>query len=144
MESLEWECRDVEVTGRNVGYGKKGMKDEGGIWYNGKIQEDKVMTIFSMACYVIFGYLVVAGVLLYRKGFMKDVGTAEQSKFTKDSLKSFEKPGAVCLVLAGVAGVLFTAFSDAGMRGPEIGAGVALVVFLVAYYVLRGTRLKKK
>ena len=102
------------------------------------------MTIFSMACYVIFGYLVVAGVLLYRKGFMKDVGTAEQSKFTKESLKSFEKPGAVCLVLAGGAGILFTAFSDAGMQGPETVAGVALVVFLVAYYVLRMKKLKKK
>ena len=96
------------------------------------------MTIFSMACYVIFGYLVVAGVLLYRKGFMKDVGAAEQS------LKSFEKPGAVCLVLAGVAGILFTAFSDAGMQGPEAVAGVALVAFLVAYYVLRMKKLKKK
>ena len=102
------------------------------------------MTIFSMACYLIFGYLVVAGVLLYRKGFMKDVGTAEQSKFTKESLKSFEKPGAVCLVLAGVAEILFTAFSDAKMEAAQIVAGVGLVAFLVAYYVLRMTRLKKK
>lgn len=102
------------------------------------------MTIFSIACYVIFGYLVVAGVLLYRKGFHKDVGATLDTKYTNESLHNFERPGAICLILAGVAGVAFTGCSDAGLKEAEIVAGILLVIFLCAYYYLKMTKLKKK
>lgn len=102
------------------------------------------MTIFSILCYVIFGYLVVAGVLLYRRGFHKDVGATLDTKFTRESLHSFEKPGAICLVLSGVAGLVFTGCSDAKLKLPQTVAGVFLVIFLAAYYYLRMTKLKKK
>ena len=41
-------------------------------------QEEKIMTIFSIVCYVLFGYLAVAGVLLFTKGFHKDVGVEKR------------------------------------------------------------------
>ena len=102
------------------------------------------MTVFSVLCYVLFGYLAVAGVLLFKKGFHKDVGVENKVKYTDASMREFEKPGAVCLTLSGVAGIFFTGFSDAGMGIPCAVSGAFLVIFLAAFYILRGKKLKKK
>jgi undecaprenyl pyrophosphate phosphatase UppP len=102
------------------------------------------MTIFSVLCYVLFGYLVVSGVILYKNGFHKAVGIEKKVRYTKESMEKFEKPGAVSLILAGVAGLLFTAFSDAELMVPCIVAGVFLVIFLGAYYYIRVKLLRKK
>lgn len=102
------------------------------------------MTVFSIICYVLFGYLAVAGILLCKKGFHKAVGVENKVKYTDGSMKEFEKPGGVCLTLSGVAGLFFTGFSDAGMGVPCAASGVLLVVFLGAFYILRVIMLKKK
>lgn len=102
------------------------------------------MTIFSILCYVLFGYLIVAGAVLFKKGFHKEVGVEKKVNYTDASMQDFEKPGAVCLVLSGVSGLLFTGFSDAGMGIPCAVSGALLVIFLTAYYVLRFRKLKKK
>lgn len=102
------------------------------------------MTIFSILCYVLFGYLTVAGVLLFKKGFHKDVGVEKKVKYTDASMKDFEKPGAVCLILSGVAGLFFTGFSDGGMGIPCVVSGILLVIFLAAFYIMRIKKLKKK
>ena len=102
------------------------------------------MTVFSILCYVLFGYLAVAGVLLFTKGFHKDVGVEKKVKYTDASMREFEKPGAVCLTLAGVAGVCFTGFSDSGMVIPCAVAGIRLVIVLGGFYILRMVKLKKK
>ena len=102
------------------------------------------MTVFSILCYVLFGYLAVAGVLLFTKGFHKDVGVEKKVKYTDASMREFEKPGAVCLTLAGVAGVWFTGFSDSGMGIPCAVSGILLVIFLAGFYILRMVKLKKK
>ena len=102
------------------------------------------MTVFSILCYVLFGYLSVAGILLFTKGFHKDVGVEKKMKYTDASMREFEKPGAVCLTLAGVAGVCFTGFSDSGMGIPCAVSGIMLVIFLGGFYILRMVKLKKK
>ena len=102
------------------------------------------MTVFSLLCYVLFGYLSVAGILLFTKGFHKDVGVEKKMKYTDASMREFEKPGAVCLTLAGVAGVCFTGFSDSGMGIPCAVSGIMLVIFMGGFYILRMVKLKKK
>ena len=102
------------------------------------------MTVFSILCYVLFGYLAVAGVLLFTKGFHKDVGVEKKVKYTDASMREFEKPGAVCLTLAGVAGVCFTGFSDSGIGIPCAVSGILLVIPPAAFYILRMVKLKKK
>lgn len=102
------------------------------------------MTIFSVLCYILFGYIVVSGAILYKKGFHKDVGVEKKVKYTRESMEAFEKPGAVCLMLSGVAGLFFTGFSDAGMGIPCMVSGILLVVCLGAYYYIRVVKLKKK
>ena len=92
----------------------------------------------------MFGYLAVAGVLLFTKGFHKDVGVEKRVKYTDASMREFEKPGAVCLTLAGVAGICFTGFSDAGVGIPCAVSGIFLVIFLAGFYILRVVKLKKK
>lgn len=59
-------------------------------------------------------------------------------------MREFEKPGAVSLMLAGVAGVCFTGFSDAGMGIPCAVSGILLVISLAGFYILRMVKLKKK